>query len=292
MGVAMARATFGGAWTERKLDVVRRYLELYTKALKNQPFRRIYIDAFAGTGYRTRKPTIGLPLLDPADMDNVAKGSARLALEVDPPFDRYVLIELARQRVGELASLQTDYPARKIEIVRAGANDAIANLCSTTNWRQTRGVVFLDPYGLQVSWNTLVAIQQTRSLDMWVLVPTGIGLNRLLKKDGQIPIEWQDALDRFLGTRDWRTEFYRVEEEGADLFGDQQARSVKEASAAKFERFVLKRLHSIFPIVLDRVVPLTNSRGQVMYLLCFASANPSPKVRKLATEFARWATKV
>jgi three-Cys-motif partner protein len=40
--------SFGGAWTERKLSVVRRYLEIYAQALKNQPFQRIYVDAFAG----------------------------------------------------------------------------------------------------------------------------------------------------------------------------------------------------------------------------------------------------
>jgi three-Cys-motif partner protein len=201
------------------------------------------------------------------------------------------LIELARQRAGELASLQTEYPTRHIEIIRADANDAIANLCKTTAWGHTRGVVFLDPYGLQVSWHTLVAIQQTQSLDLWILVPTGIGLNRLLTKDGQIPQGWQNALDRFLGTEDWRTEFYRTEQ-FVDLFGEEHDRRVKEASAGKFQKFVLKRLRSIFPIVLNRAVPLANSKGQVMYLLCFASANPSPKVKRLATGFAKWAAKV
>ena len=61
----MAHA-FGGAWTERKLSVVRRYLENYAQALKNQSFERIYIDAFAGTGVRTDKRRETLPLLDPS----------------------------------------------------------------------------------------------------------------------------------------------------------------------------------------------------------------------------------
>ncbi len=46
---------FGGAWTERKLSVIKRYLEVYSQALKGQPFQRIYVDAFAGTGDRTDK---------------------------------------------------------------------------------------------------------------------------------------------------------------------------------------------------------------------------------------------
>jgi hypothetical protein len=40
---------------------------------------------------------------------------------------------------------------------------------------------------------------------------------------------------------------------------------------------------------MDTCVRLTNSKDQTMYLLCFASANPSPKVKALATRLARWA---
>ena len=170
----MTRHSFGGAWTERKLSVVRRYLGLYAQALKKQPFQRLYIDAFAGTGDRTDKRRETLPLLDLPELDAVAKGSARLALEVEPAFHQYVLIERATRRASELSALIAEYPNRKIEVINANANDAIAELCRATNWRSTRGVVFLDPYGLQVSWPTLVAISRTGALDACILFPTGI----------------------------------------------------------------------------------------------------------------------
>jgi hypothetical protein len=46
---------FGGDWTTQKLDVLAKYLCSYTTALKHKPsqsrpFRKAYIDAFAGTG--------------------------------------------------------------------------------------------------------------------------------------------------------------------------------------------------------------------------------------------------
>ena len=41
---------FGGPWTQQKLNILEHYLDAYTTALKNQPFRLVYIDAFAGTG--------------------------------------------------------------------------------------------------------------------------------------------------------------------------------------------------------------------------------------------------
>jgi three-Cys-motif partner protein len=282
--------SFGGPWTQRKLGVVREYLKLYANALKNQLFQRIYIDAFAGTGDRAEKRRATLPLLDLPEFDAVAKGSARLALEVEPPFHRYILIERATRRASELTALIAEYPNRKAEVINADANDAIGKICRTSNWRNTRGVVFLDPYGLQVSWATLVAISKTGSLDAWILFPTGIGLNRLLKKDGNLPQEWEETLDRFLGTKEWRLEFYRIEET-ADLFGGTQAKTIKSASTKKFEKFILARLRTIFPVVMDKGVPLTNSKGQTMYLLCFVSANRSPKVKALATRLAGSAAK-
>ena len=43
---------FGGQHTELKLSIVESYLKTFTTAL-NRKFRRlIYIDAFAGTGFR------------------------------------------------------------------------------------------------------------------------------------------------------------------------------------------------------------------------------------------------
>ena len=55
--VSMPVPQFGGPWTQRKLEVVGRYLDLYATALKNRPFKRLYIDAFAGTGDRSEKRT-------------------------------------------------------------------------------------------------------------------------------------------------------------------------------------------------------------------------------------------
>ena len=51
---------FGGDWTQAKLDVLKDYLAAYTKALKDKPtaalpFRKAYIDAFAGTGTRAAR---------------------------------------------------------------------------------------------------------------------------------------------------------------------------------------------------------------------------------------------
>jgi three-Cys-motif partner protein len=49
--VAEPRTRYGGSWTIEKLEILERYLDAYTRALKNKSFNLMYIDAFAGTGY-------------------------------------------------------------------------------------------------------------------------------------------------------------------------------------------------------------------------------------------------
>ncbi len=49
--IAEPPANYGGSWTIKKLDILEKYLNAYTTALKGQPFKLAYIDAFAGTGY-------------------------------------------------------------------------------------------------------------------------------------------------------------------------------------------------------------------------------------------------
>lgn len=52
-------------------------------------------------------------------------------------------------------------------------------------WRsfRRRAVVFLDPFGMQVEWRTIERIGQTKAIDLWILFPLGVAVNRFLTKD-------------------------------------------------------------------------------------------------------------
>jgi three-Cys-motif partner protein len=161
---------FGGAWTEIKLELLQGYLHFYTQALKNKPFKNkpfklLYIDAFAGTGDRTvsgNQP--GLFVSEPM------KGSARIALELERPFDRYVFIEQNSRRFQALETLRRQYLRHQVEFLRGEANVALQNLCTQVPWPEYRAVLFLDPYGLSVEWTTLQSIARTQAIDLMVLV--------------------------------------------------------------------------------------------------------------------------
>jgi len=205
---------WGGDWTQVKLAALREYLKMYATALRNQSFGRIYIDAFAGTGYRSQPTKLdeGTSLFEEfKETDQFAKGSARIALEIDPPFTRYVFIEKDTRKFTELKRMiETDFPNKiaEIDFRNDDANAAIPELCrSTEYWRRNRAVLFLDPYGMQVDWTTLAAVAQTRAIDTWYLFPAFIGLGRMLPHSGIVPPEWENTLDRCLARRTGATSF-------------------------------------------------------------------------------------
>ncbi len=134
---------FGGNWTDEKLAILRKYLVAYNTALKDSPkgnpFVRIYVDAFAGTGYRVqRQKQFELPDLfaesNDQESQELLKGSARLALEVEPPFHRFVFVETDEAKVKELERLKAEFSAlaSQIEIIRSDANEFLQDLLCQT----------------------------------------------------------------------------------------------------------------------------------------------------------------
>lgn len=285
--------TFGGDWTTKKLDILARYLQSYTTALKKQPFVTEYIDAFAGTGYRelpSRTTVSGseqLPFSDLTDNEpqQLLEGSAKMALGVNPPFNRYIFIERSKDRCTQLERLRTEFAhlGHSMEIRHGDANSEIRQLCDR-DWRNRRAVLFLDPYGMQVEWATLEAAARTEAIDLWILFPLGIGVNRLLTKSGDIPQSWQRRLDLLLGTSDWYDEFYEVETEPT-LFGGEISRVVK-ASTDVIGKYFNQRLESIFAGVAPNPKILRNSTNNPLYLFCFAAANE--KGKKVALRIASY----
>ena len=273
---------FGGNWTTAKLDVVAEYLVAYTTALKNTPFKKGYIDAFAGTGYRDARPeseadSSSQPLLFPdlakQEPQDLLEGSAVRALKTEPRFDSYVFIERSPARCKHLEDLRSQFPhlSNAIQIREGEANLEIQALCSK-NWTSHRAVLFLDPYGMQVEWKTIDAIAKTKAIDLWLLFPLGIGVNRLLTKSGDIPQLWERRLDLLLGTKDWYEDFYRVESTPT-LFGKPEDRIVK-ARIDTIGQYFIRRLKTVFAGVAEEPKVLLNSANCPLYLLCFAVGNP------------------
>jgi three-Cys-motif partner protein len=270
---------FGGDWTDAKLQVLSSYLHAYTTALKNQRFRKWYIDGFAGTG--SRSPSSAFPAGESGEFAFakgegweesrlVLEGSARIALETVPAFDQFVFIERNQHRCEQLQDLRAEFklPERKVQIHQGDANEALAGLPSD-DWSDRRAVLFLDPYGMQVEWRTIEAIAKTGAIDLWVLFPL-MGVSRVLTKSGEIPDSWARRLTTVLGTDSWRDRAYKTRLEHT-LFGEEATlvRSGVEVIGDLFN----ERLREVFAGVAPRPGVLKNSKNSPLYLLCFAASN-------------------
>jgi three-Cys-motif partner protein len=250
-------------------------LRAFNVALRQQPsptkpFRRIYIDAFAGSGDFSFS-TESAPLFDEDASITRHAGSARRALNVDPPFDELTFIEQSEKNVEKLRTLCAPYKAAKV--ILGDANDEVRRLCANTDWKRTRGVVFLDPFGATVDWQTLEAIARTKALDVWYLFPL-FGLYRNAPHDpAALDISKQRTLTQMLGTDSWRSVFYQAKKpDQAELFAASSQGSVSRVVAVEeMEAFLKRRLEGIFAAVLKpKRLPET---GAPMFSLFFAVSN-------------------
>ena len=103
--------------------------------------------------HETAQQTLdGLPA-PVADTDKIILGSAIRALGVRPAFHRYLFNDVKRSNVETLKKAvreDFDHLKDRVEITQLDANKMLRDLCSSQNWRETRAVVFLDPFGLQI----------------------------------------------------------------------------------------------------------------------------------------------
>lgn len=291
----MSQQQFGGSWTDTKLECLRRYLREYMKIMKSNERARFfttnYLDAFAGTGYIVRessKKETSISFFPDEEQDenreSLKKGSPCQALEIDPPFDRYIFVEKDQQKVFNLERLRVEYPDKRIEIVQQDANTFILEWCDKTNWINNRAVVFLDPFGMQIDWPTIEKIAGTRSIDLWLLVPLGMGLIRMLKKNELPKSEWVAKITRFLGSDDWIKIFYKTTITPT-LFGEEE-NTTRVADYLKIGNYFIDRLKSVFYAVAPKPLVLMNSKNNPIYLLVFAVGNE--KAAKPALNIANY----
>jgi three-Cys-motif partner protein len=287
----MVKQEFGGDWTKQKLQILDDYLTAYCKIFQVNPGARhlktLYVDAFAGSGLIGRRSQLKnanalFAEFTESDTIQFLEGSAAQALQHS--FNQYIFIEKSGSRIAELEKLKAQSSKRsQISLRKGDANVELEELVKNTNWSKSRAVVFLDPYGMQVNWDTIVLLGKTGAVDLWLLFPLGQAVMRLLRKEGDPPAEWQQALDRIFGTHDWYSRFYRTEKQ-QDLFDEEVTATFRIVGANEVASFMIERLETAFSAVAKNPGTLYNSQNAPLYLFCFASANPkgAPTALKIA----------
>ena len=266
-------ATFGGSWTQQKLEILRRYLDAYSTALKNTRFHLFYVDAFAGEGFR--RPDSNYIGDDYGEFGDLLRGSARIALDIDDkPFDSFLFIEkdLARSVTLQSLSDEARYFSRDIKVSNEDANIALPDFCQRMG-DFDRAVVFLDPYATQVSWSTVAAIAGTGKIDCWILFPLS-AIARMMPRQNEPTEQLAIQLDRIFGGREYWEDFYRESmQQPLPLFAEETLVERPGGSALIANRY-RERLETVFYRVATTSRTLKNSKGSPLFELYFAASNP------------------
>lgn len=266
---------FGGPWTTEKLDILEKYLGAYTTALKNQPFKLMYVDAFAGTG------EISLRNED-EDARAFIEGSARRALKITgKPFDRLIFVEKDPQRYARLESLRKENPHRVIETENVNANSYLRNM--REDWREWRGVLFLDPFATSVEWSTIEKIAGFNALDTWILFPVS-AIARIMpvsKNPNDISDKWADRLTRIYGDESWKGLYSPNPQKS--LFGDELLE--RDSGVGGITRIYKDKLKSLFrQRHLETSKTFMNSTNSPLFEFMFCAGHP--RGAKIAKDIA------
>lgn len=261
---------FGGDWTRAKIEILVEYAGAYLQIMKGrQFFKLLYFDGFAGSGSIVNDSRVEV---------EVTVGAAKRIIEINEPrpFDEYYFVEKDKVNFELLKkSTRDSYPEKKIYVICEDCNKKLhdlANHLKKYENRNVRTLAYIDPCGMQVHWDSIEVLKGV-DIDMWILVPTGLGVNRLLKKNGDISDAWLNRLELFLGFR---------REEILDLFYSitptlfEQFPSVKKELKAieRSAEIYQNRLKEVFPFV-SNPYELKNSSNSIMYHLFLASKNKS-----------------
>lgn len=283
-------AQWGGKWTEEKLDTFEKYVNAYLTIMNvyrdKSNWKLIYFDGFAGSGSRESKnKEYESNLLQELFKDDsiareeldLYKGAAERVLGIKQRgFDYYYFIDKDKESSEKLRELLSIFGnSNKIKYVNSDANKQVSLLAKAMHKDKSLvSLVLLDPFGMQVDWKSIEYLKGTRT-DLWILIPTGVIVNRLLDRKGELT--YIDKLTSFFGKDEdfLRKYFYTIRQENT-LFGETEevVEKVKQP-IKKIAELYIEKLKEIFEYVTPKPLILYNSRNTPIFHFACASNNAS-----------------
>jgi len=178
-----------GYWSEIKLEILEKYAKPYNQILLKNQLHPSYIDGFAGAGHHKAK---GSP--------RVIEGSPTRALGVDPPFERFFFVDSDADRVDRLKRIAGNRP--NVSIYHGDCNDVLVDeiFPKISYARRERALCILDPYGLQLNWETILAAGVSKSIEIFLNFPVmDMNRNVLWHKSKRVSDFSKGADDKVLG---------------------------------------------------------------------------------------------
>lgn len=250
-----------GYWSEIKLDIVKEYAQAYSKILATKRFTFAYIDGFAGSGVHLAKGS-----------KELVPGSPLNALQIDPPFHEYFLVDLDGDKVDQLRGFPEVKDRQGVHVIHGDCNrvllDDVFPKVKYEDYR--RALCVLDPYGLHLNWEVIETAGKMKSIEIFLNFPImDMNRNALWHKPELASAEGQARMTAFWGDESWKQAAYRKQ---PTLFGEED--DIKRGNKEVVDAFT-ERLKSVagFEFV-PEPLPMRNSTNAVVYYLFFASHQP------------------
>lgn len=286
-----SKKQWGGKWTEEKLDAFEKYVMAYLTIMNKfrdlYGWKLIYFDGFAGSGSRSQKESTK-EVLDLFGEDIISEeigiyqGAAERVVRIEGnkkrSFDFYVFVDYIQANCDALEQKLSQYPTvGKKYYLPLDANAAVKMLSNTLRKNRTyKSLAFLDPFGMQIDWSSIETLKD-HSVDLWILVPTGVIINRLLERKIDISkgLSHAEKLESFFGISEVEIRsFFYTESQEPTLFGEEDTVITKtENGIRKIAELYIQRLKGIFPFVTEDPLVLYNNHHLPLYHLVFASKN-------------------
>lgn len=268
---------WGGSWTYKKLNAFEKYVRAYLTILKKHSYwKTIYFDGFAGSGDRKYDKTselykqLGLSL----EEEQTYKGAAERVLSIEDSlgFDYYYFIDKDEKALEVLEQrLKKHYGHKTITCRASDANQQLIFLGNAMKKDKNKyaSLIFLDPFGMQINWESIASLKGTRS-DIWILVPTGVVVNRLLDRKGEL--KHIKKLESFFGlSKEEIVEQFYSKRIQNTLFGSQEITEKVKKPIEKIARLYACQLNTVWDYVTENPLVLYNNGGTPIFHLVFAS---------------------
>jgi three-Cys-motif partner protein len=245
-------------------------------------WKTLYFDGFAGSGDLKRNGSdqekaddtsslLGLNIEETET--HVYKGAAERVLNLKQKFDYYYFVDLNADSLKRLEEkLKSFDMGPKLQFRPGDANKWIKELAAALKKdTKLKALVLLDPFGMQINWESIELLKDTAS-DVWILVPSGVIINRLLDKKAEL--QYINKLRLFFGMtkEEIRKEFYD-EKVSNTLFGEETKTEKKSDSNKKIADLYTKRLSSIWKYVTKEPLVMKNTKNVPIFHFVFASNN-------------------
>ncbi|MCS6954571.1 MAG: three-Cys-motif partner protein TcmP [Bryobacteraceae bacterium] len=245
-----------GAWSEIKLEIVRKYAAAYSTIMAKQPSikKHIYVDAFAGPGVHISRATGDFVL-----------GSPLNALQIQPAFKEFHFIDADGNRTAQIKEFAGNRP--DVFTYESDCNEILPEeifpRAMYSNY--ARALCLLDPYNIDLAWEVVKAAGQMRSIEIFLNFMIMDANMNVLRHDPEKADPRQVArMNRFWGDDSWRTAAYDT---SGNLFGWEEKGTNEQLVQAYRERLLQVAGFGYVP----EPLPMRNSKGATVYYLFFAS---------------------